>query len=113
MAAFQTMHSNTAAASSTSVGALRTLLQGGQMKVDDVPLPNGESEVPSTQDDFEILCHSMERLFKSGRGPMRYKVFDFFSHFETFRFDQYCAKTSFFLRLLSARIASRAYPLRQ
>ncbi|KAH9854747.1 hypothetical protein C2E23DRAFT_64435 [Lenzites betulinus] len=72
----KTMHRSHDAASSTSRESLAGLLQTTRATIEDVPLPlpsvvTGEPMPP--QDDYDVLCDSMERLLKSGPKPLRYK----------------------------------------
>ena len=67
----QALRLNCAAVSVASEDALRGILRSvGESNEPELP---GESPAP-LNDDFEVLCHSMERLFKHGLKPIRYKV---------------------------------------
>lgn len=68
------MHKNCAAATATSGVALHRVQEDAQTAAGDhVPL-DAAGELSPTPDNFDILCRSMERLFKAGPKPVRYKV---------------------------------------
>ncbi|KAI0356437.1 hypothetical protein OH77DRAFT_1423379 [Trametes cingulata] len=68
------MQRNCAEASAASRHAVHGLLQ--PLKDHDIPPSNSEDEgeMLSTLDHSDILCQSLERLFKTSSKPIRYKV---------------------------------------
>ncbi|KAI0632182.1 hypothetical protein C8Q77DRAFT_1197416, partial [Trametes polyzona] len=63
------------ASNTKSKNALQGLVQASRAVDDTVsqPVSDSESELHSSTNDFDILCRSMERLFKFGMKPIRYK----------------------------------------